>query len=115
MPVAWLVMGRNTGITFEHIGLLALIMVLVAMLAASAGLVMGCSVGQAHIGLLFSMVLPPMIMFGCAYYSWSSLKSFPILQKPVLINPMVYATHALRSAFSPHLPPIPLPLLIPPL
>lgn len=112
MPVAWLVMGRNTGITFEHIGLLALIMVLVAMLAASAGLVMGCSVGQAHIGLLFSMVLAPMIMFGCAYYSWSSLGSFPILQKAVLINPMVYASEALRSVLAPQVPHMPVPLLI---
>ena len=32
-----------------------------------------------------------MIFFGCTYYPWSALANFPILQKIVLINPLVYA------------------------
>ena len=41
---------------------------LVALLSAAGGLALGCSVGQTQIGLMFSLVLAPMMMFGCAYY-----------------------------------------------
>jgi ABC-2 type transport system permease protein len=112
LPAAWLLLGRNIGITFAHPIEFAVIMLLIALLAAAGGLAMGCSVGQTHIGLLFSMVLAPMIMFGCAYYPWSALKSFPILQKAVLINPLVYASEGLRGTLAPHVPHMPVMLVI---
>jgi ABC-2 type transport system permease protein len=112
LPAAWLLLGRNIGITFTHPIEFAVIMLLIALLAAAGGLAMGCSVGQTHIGLLFSMVLAPMIMFGCAYYPWSALKSFPILQKAVLINPLVYASEGLRGTLAPHVPHMPVMLVI---
>ena len=112
LPSAWLLMGRNTGVSFNHPVELAVIMLLVALLAAAGGLAMGCSVGQTHIGLLFSMVLAPMIMFGCAYYSWSTLDKFPILQKAVLINPLVYASEGLRGTLAPQVPHMPVVLVM---
>jgi ABC-2 type transport system permease protein len=45
-----------------------------------------------------------MIFFGCAYYPWSSLAAFPVLQKVVLINPIVYASEGFRSALAPRFP-----------
>lgn len=104
---SWLLLGRNVGITFAHPGLFAAMVFLVALLSAAGGLTMGCSVGQSHIGLLFSLVLAPMIMFGCVYYPWSILKDFPILQNLVLINPLVYASEGLRGALAPHVPHMP--------
>ncbi|HKD13881.1 MAG TPA: ABC transporter permease, partial [Candidatus Angelobacter sp.] len=74
------------------------------LLSAAGGLTLGCSVGQSHIGLLFSLVLAPMIMFGCAYYPWSALQSFPIMQKLVLVNPLVYASEGLRATLAPDIP-----------
>ncbi len=59
---------------------------------------------QQHIGLMFSMVITPMIFFGCTYYPWSALNTFPILQKIVLINPLVYASEGLRAALVPQYP-----------
>jgi ABC-2 type transport system permease protein len=59
---------------------------------------------QQHIGLMFSMLLTPMIFFGCTYYPWSALKTFPILQKAVLINPLVYASEGLRGTLVPQFP-----------
>ncbi len=59
---------------------------------------------QQHIGLMFSMVITPMIFFGCTYYPWSALKTFPILQKAVLINPLVYASEGLRATLVPQFP-----------
>ena len=50
--------------------------------------------------------MAPMIFFGCTYYPWSALARFPILQKAVLVNPVVYASEgcAARSCLQfPHL------------
>jgi ABC-2 type transport system permease protein len=53
---------------------------------------------------MFSMVMTPMIFFGCTYYPWSALNTFPILQKAVLINPLVYASEGLRATLVPQFP-----------
>ena len=53
---------------------------------------------------LFSLVLAPMMMFGCAYYPWSALEAFPILHIAVLVNPLVYASEGLRGALVPQVP-----------
>ena len=53
---------------------------------------------------MFSLILAPMMMFGCAYYPWAALASFPILQKLVLINPLVYASEGLRGTLAPQYP-----------
>ena len=45
-----------------------------------------------------------MIFFGCTYYPWSALKTFPILQKLVLINPLVYASEGMRATLVPQFP-----------
>ena len=85
----------------------AVIIALVAGFSACGGLALGCSIDQQHIGLMFSMVMTPMIFFGCTYYPWSALKTFPILQKVVLINPLVYASEGMRATLAPqfsHLP-----------
>jgi ABC-2 type transport system permease protein len=63
----------------------AVIMVLVAAFSAAGGLALRCTMNQQHIGLMFSMVITPMIFFGCTYYRWSALNTFPILQKVVLL------------------------------
>jgi ABC-2 type transport system permease protein len=111
LPAAWLVMGGVTMST-DHLFLFGLTALLVACLAAAIGLTLGCSVGQTQIGLMFSMVLAPMIFFGCTYYPWKTLEPFPVLQRAVLINPVVYASEGLRSAFVPQYPHLPVPLVL---
>jgi len=74
------------------------------LFSACGGLALGCSIDQTHIGLMFSMVLTPMIFFGCTYYPWSALQSFPVLQKIVLVNPLVYASEGLRGTLVPQFP-----------
>ena len=103
LPLGWLLLrpiniGIDAPLTFVVITLL------VAGFSACGGLALGCSVKQEHIGLMFSMVLTPMIFFGCTYYPWSALNSFPILQKVVLINPLVYASEGLRASLVPGFP-----------
>src|SRR5204863_7682180 len=81
-----------------------LIVLLLATFSACGGLALGCSINQQHIGLMFGMVITPMIFFGCTYYPWSALDKFPILQKAVLINPLVYASEGLRALLVPGFP-----------
>jgi len=104
IPTAWLVMGSGVQLSGAHVGEFLLMAVLVALLASSLGLALGCSVGQQHIGLMFSLVLAPMIFFGCTYYPWQALQSFPILKRVVLVNPMVYASEGFRSVLVPQFP-----------
>ena len=107
IPAAWLLLRPGVDLNLHSPVMFAGVTLLVALLSASGGLALGCSVGQTQIGLMFSMVLTPMIFFGCVYYPWSALASFPILQKIVLVNPLVYASEGLRGALVPQFPHLP--------
>jgi len=102
LPLGWLVLGGGVDISIHAPLKFAAMIVLVALFAACGGLALGCSMNQQHIGLMFSMVLTPMIFFGCTYYPWSALANFHILKWAVLINPLVYASEGLRAALVPH-------------
>jgi ABC-2 type transport system permease protein len=104
IPAAWLLMGSGVKLDFGRPLVFLLVALLVALFSATGGLALGCSVGQTQIGLMFSLVLAPMMMFGCAYYPWKALESFPVLQMAVLVNPLVYASEGLRGALAPQVP-----------
>ena len=108
IPLAWLVLRPGVEIHVYQPFAFVAIVLLVAAFSACGGLALGCSMNQQHIGLMFSMVITPMIFFGCAYYPWSALKTFPIMQKAVLINPLVYASEGLRGTLVPQFPHLPL-------
>jgi ABC-2 type transport system permease protein len=101
---ARLLLGPGVELSFRQPLSFLAIAFLVALFSAVSGLTLGCSVGQTQIGLMFTLVLAPMIFFGCAYYPWSALRAFPILQKVVLVNPLVYASEGLRAALVPQFP-----------
>jgi len=107
IPLAWLLLRPGVDISVHSTLNFALVTLLVAGFSACGGLALGCSVNQQHIGLMFSMVMTPMIFFGCTYYPWSALASFPILQKLVLLNPLVYASEGLRATLVPQFPHLP--------
>jgi len=111
IPLGWLIL-RPLELQMPHPAVFLAITVLVAGFSACGGLALGCSVDQQHIGLMFSMVLTPMIFFGCTYYPWSALAKFPILQKVVLINPLAYASEGLRASLVPQFPHLSLPFVL---
>ncbi len=104
IPLAWLVLRPGIDISIHAPLAFIVIILLVATFSACGGLALGCSINQQHIGLMFGMVITPMIFFGCTYYPWSALDKFPILQKAVLINPLVYASEGLRAMLVPGFP-----------
>ena len=107
IPAAWLLLRPGVELNLRSPLSFACVTVLVALFSACGGLALGCSIDQNHIGLMFSMVLTPMIFFGCTYYPWSALAHFPVLQKIVLVNPLVYASEGLRGTLVPQFPHIP--------
>jgi ABC-2 type transport system permease protein len=111
LPAAWLILWPLP-FNFHAPLVFACVIVLVSLFSACGGLALGCSINQQHIGLMFSMVLTPLIFFGCTYYPWSALDKFPILQKAVLINPLVYASEGLRGTLVPQFPHLPLPAVL---
>jgi ABC-2 type transport system permease protein len=104
IPAAWALLRPGVDLSVQTPLTFIAVALLVALFSAAGGLTLGCSVGQAHIGLMFSMVVAPMIFFGCTYYPWTALSGFPLLQKAVLGNPLVYASEGLRGTLAPQFP-----------
>ena len=104
IPAAWVLLRPGVELNMRSPLSFASVTLLVALFSACGGLALGCSIDQTHIGLMFSMVMTPMIFFGCAYYPWSALAQFPILRRVVLVNPLVYASEGLRGTLVPQFP-----------
>lgn len=108
LPLAWLMMGTRLSLQPTNFLWLISVALLTSWLFAAFGMVMGTIVEPQQIGLMFNVLLGPMIFFGCAYYPWAQLKVIPWFQKFVLINPLVYASEGFRAALTPqlqHMPP----------
>ncbi len=104
LPVARLIMGPIPGLGFAHLGVVAGMTLLGAFTFSAFGLVLGTAIRGEQIGLMFGLIVAPMIFFGCAYYPWSGLEAVPFMQWAVLINPLVYVSEGMRASLTPDLP-----------
>jgi ABC-2 type transport system permease protein len=104
LPVARLIMGPIPGLGFAHLGVVAGMTLLGAFTFSAFGLVLGTAIRGEQIGLMFGLIVAPMIFFGCAYYPWKALAATPVVQVLVLVNPLVYVSEGMRSALTPSLP-----------
>ncbi len=109
LPIARLIMGPVRGLTLAHVGELGAIGLLASSAFSAFGLLLGTGISPQQIGLMFSVILAPMLFFGCAYYPWQGLSAVPALKWAVLVNPMVYVSEGMRGAVTPSLPHMPLP------
>ena len=50
---------------------------------------------------MFSIIVAPMLMFGCAYYPWRGLDPIPVMKYAVLVNPLVYVAEGIRATITP--------------
>jgi len=109
LPAMMLLMARVSGISVHpNWPLLLPLVVLSGLLSASFGLTLGSQVQPRFAGLLFAIVLGPMMLFGCAYYPWRALDAVPLMKWLVTLNPLTYVSEALRATLTPSMPHMPI-------
>jgi ABC-2 type transport system permease protein len=104
LPFARLIMGPIQGLTISNAWEVLLTVTLGAAAFSCFGLLLGTAFAPQQIGLMFGMIVAPMIFLGCAYYPWKGLDAVPVLKYLVLLNPLVYASEGLRGALTPSMP-----------
>lgn len=112
VPIARLVLGDLPEVSFANAGLVALVTILGATAFSALGMWLGTAISPQQIGLMFSVIIAPMLFFGCAYYPWRGLDAIPFLKYAVLINPMVYVAEGLRGALTPSVPHMPMSIVL---
>jgi ABC-2 type transport system permease protein len=113
LPAMTFLMHRVTGVEVHPRWAVLLPLVAMAgLLSASFGLTLGTRVQPRFAGLLFAVVLGPMMLFGCAYYPWAALNVMGPLQYVFLLNPLVFMSEAMRLAVTPDVAHMPAPLLL---
>ncbi len=105
LPVSAIFMGRNVDFTItpERVLMLIPILILIALVSATLGLLVGTIVKPMQVAAMFPGFLMPLVFSGAIFFNWKGLANVPIFQKLVLINPMVYANEALRYVLTPQI------------
>jgi ABC-2 type transport system permease protein len=113
LPVMMILVHEVSGVSIHpRWAWLLPLVVLSGLLSAAFGLNLGTRVQPRFSGLLFAVVLGPMMLFGCAYYPWMTLSVIGPLQWLFLLNPLVFMSEAMRLAVTPEIPHMPLPLIL---
>ena len=112
LPIARLVMGPIPALTLSHGGEVVIIVLLGSLAFSSLGMWLGTAIAPQQIGLMFSVIIAPMLFFGCAYYPWRGLDVVPVMKYLVLVNPMVYVAEGMRGALTPAVPHMPLAIVV---
>lgn len=108
LPLARLIMGPIDGLSLGHVGVVVAVTTFGAAAFSMLGLFLGSVIEAQQIGLLFGLIVAPMIMFGCAYYPWRGLDAVPAMKYAVLLNPLTYVSEGLRAVLIPGRPHMPI-------
>lgn len=112
LPIARAIMGPIEYLSFANVGAVLVITVLGAAAFSALGLFLGTAISPQQIGLMFGVIVAPMIFFGCAYYPWQGLSAVPVMKYLVLVNPLVYVAEGMRAALTPAAPHMSLPVVL---
>ena len=113
LPAMMLLIHQVTGVAVRPD--FAILLPLVAgcgMVSAAFGLALGTRVQPRYAGLLFAVVLGPLMLFGCAYYPYAALDVLGPVQYVFLLNPLVFMSEAMRFAVTPEVRHMPAPLML---
>jgi ABC-2 type transport system permease protein len=112
LPAMMLLMHQVAGVAVHpNWAALLPLVVLCGLLSAAFGMTIGARAQPRFSGLLFAVILGPMMLFGCAYYPYAALNVLGLFQYVFLLNPLVFMSEAMRLAVTPDVPHMPIPLL----
>lgn len=100
-PLGYLILGSEFSVRSDAVGLLIGVMVLTSLAGSSVGLTIGTLIKPEQIGLMFAIILTPLLFTGCTYYPWAALGSLKWFQVITLFNPLTYGAEGLRHAMVP--------------
>jgi ABC-2 type transport system permease protein len=104
LPLGRLIIGGAFYVSTSHLGLLAWVSIMGALGGAAVGLMLGTFVQPNQIGLMFSLVLTPLLFTGCVYYPWTGLSRLRWFQVVTCFSPLTYASEGFRAALTPEGP-----------
>jgi ABC-2 type transport system permease protein len=102
-PLAYWILGSGYAVRSDRIPTLVGMVILTACVGACLGLTIGTLIRPEQIGLMFSLILTPLLFTGSTYYPWSTLGNIKWFQIVTLFNPLTYASEGLRYAMVPPL------------
>ena len=102
-PLVYLVPATSVSVNVYSWPLLIGVVLLASLSAGALGLVLGTIIKPQQIGILFGILVTPLIFLGCVYYPWATLDSVRWVQIVTLLNPLVYASEGLRAALTPEI------------
>ncbi len=111
-PIGRIILGNLFSVSTQSIGLLVLTATLGAFSGAAIGLALGTYVQPSQIGLMFSLVLTPLLFTGCVYYPWALLDKIRWFQVVTCFSPLTYTSEGLRASLAPQLYHMPLHFII---
>lgn len=114
LPVSLIFMSSalDLNITLKSVLMLILVLIIAAICSATLGLLVGTIIKPSQIAAMFPGFLMPLVFTGSVFFSWNSLSATPIIQKLVLVNPLLYVNEALRAVLTPQITHMPLVLSI---
>lgn len=110
LPVSLIFMGNalDISVTIERILVLIPVLILISIASACLGLLVGTIIKPMQIAAMFPGFLMPVVFLGAIFFSWGDLSATPIIQKIVLVNPLVYANETLRAILTPEIEHMPM-------
>jgi len=107
IPLGRLILGSGFSISTDHLILLPVVAVLASLAGSALGLTMGTIIQPNQIGLMFSLILTPILFTGCVHYPWALLDRLRWFQIVTLFSPLTYASEGFRASLVPQAPHMP--------
>jgi ABC-2 type transport system permease protein len=99
--LAFWMLGGGYHVRTDLLGVLIGLMVLVALVGATLGLLLAAVAPLQLLPVIFALVFTPLIFTGCTFYPWASLNAITWYQVLTLFNPLTYASEGMRYAMIP--------------
>jgi len=99
IPVGFLIL--DIAWPLASLPLVLIVLVLGSLAGAAIGMVIGTSVPPRRINIMFAVILTPLMFTGATQFPWPSLSSLLWFQVVCALNPLTYASEAMRAVLIP--------------